>query len=142
MAIPPLKTKETVIHIPDKGCHNCRLHCVNHKECNSEYPCKQGGEWRPITPEVEKQQKDDEFPILENPPEDNIGFEVEEQKSDLESAEKSKTAEPSDRDIENASIDYESEQPYNEWNDTKLRRCYQQGAKDMRDGKIYVSPKE
>lgn len=36
------------IHVPERGCHNCRLHCVNHKKCDSEYPCKQGMEWRPI----------------------------------------------------------------------------------------------
>ena len=41
-----MKTK----HIPERGCHNCRLHCVNHKKCDSEYPCKQGMEWRPILP--------------------------------------------------------------------------------------------
>jgi hypothetical protein len=42
---------DNVIHIPERGCHNCRLHCVNHKQCDSEYPCKQGGEWRPIKPD-------------------------------------------------------------------------------------------
>ena len=47
--------KETVIHIPARGCHNCRLHCVNHKECDSPYPCKQGMEWRPrIDPKENK----------------------------------------------------------------------------------------
>lgn len=45
-----MKTKTEVKHIPERGCHNCRLHCVNHKECDSEYPCKQGMEWRPILP--------------------------------------------------------------------------------------------
>lgn len=52
-----MKTKK-VIHIPERGCHNCRLHCVNHKECDSEYPCKQGMEWRPIT-ESEQPRKDE-----------------------------------------------------------------------------------
>jgi hypothetical protein len=48
--------KETVIHIPEKGCHNCRLYCVNHKKCDSPYPCKQGMGWRPIVqfPTIEK----------------------------------------------------------------------------------------
>jgi hypothetical protein len=40
--------EETVKHIPERGCHNCRLHYVNHKKCDSDFPCKQGGEWRPI----------------------------------------------------------------------------------------------
>jgi hypothetical protein len=46
--------KDKVKHIPERGCHNCRLHYVNHKKCNSDSPCKQGGEWRPII-EVEAQ---------------------------------------------------------------------------------------
>jgi len=41
-----MKTK--VKHIPERGCHNCRLHYVNHKKCDAEFPCKQGIEWRPI----------------------------------------------------------------------------------------------
>ena len=52
-----METKK-VIHIPERGCHNCRLHCVNHKECNSEYPCKQGMEWRPIIPQSETVRDD------------------------------------------------------------------------------------
>jgi hypothetical protein len=40
--------KDKVIHIPERGCHNCRLHYIDHKKCASEYPCKQGMEWKPI----------------------------------------------------------------------------------------------
>jgi len=54
--------KETVIHIPERGCHNCRLHCVNHKKCDSEYPCKQGMEWRPIVHPIEPQEETPKHP--------------------------------------------------------------------------------
>jgi hypothetical protein len=48
---------DKVKHIPERGCHNCRLHCVNHKECASEDPCKQGMEWRPIVKSQPQQQR-------------------------------------------------------------------------------------
>lgn len=52
--------KNKVIHIPERGCHNCRLHYVNHKECDSPYPCKQGMEWRPRVWPI-KELTDDEI---------------------------------------------------------------------------------
>jgi len=40
-------------HVPERGCHNCRHHYTNHKKCNSQYPCKNGMEWRPRISERE-----------------------------------------------------------------------------------------
>lgn len=61
-----MKKTETVIHIPERGCHNCRLHCVNHRTCDSESPCKQGGEWRPIVQPVEPQEININTPFFGN----------------------------------------------------------------------------
>ncbi len=56
--------KDKVIHIPANGCHNCRLHCVDHKECASEYPCKNGMEWRPLLSETKESQVSKENEIM------------------------------------------------------------------------------
>lgn len=48
---------------------------------------------------------------------------------------------PSDEDIENASMDYTNEMSFSELATISARTAYKQGAFDMRDNNIYISPK-
>jgi hypothetical protein len=49
---------------------------------------------------------------------------------------------PSDSDIENASLDYVQEMSFAELATMSARSAYKQGAFDMRDRQIYISPKD
>jgi hypothetical protein len=56
---------------------------------------------------------------------------------------KEQNKKPSDLDIENAAADYinEPEQTWNTADYLHIADAYEQGAKDMRDNNIYISPK-
>ena len=144
-----------------KSCSTCEHHYVNHNRCNN-YPCRSGEKWElrkdPLSvfqPKVESTEEhvceNCGYVMLPHPISPCLGCdhthsnwtkrESEPALSQPTQSGKEDELKPSDKDIENAALDYIDEESNHFARDAK-RNAYISGAKDMRDNNIYIAPKE